>query len=335
MNIKTIWIALSICFLVQGCKLNSNQTFKNENIPSTIKKEIVELDKQVIKAIQNNNPDLAKNVFSEKLMETVGKSKLDSIFEFTNRILKDKEFEYKDQFYIENTTKNVSNTIFSGLANNDYDYIVHYMALNKKMFISMLLPKDTKDAMLITLIYGLYGNDWKLNIFQFGQYSIDGKTAIDFYNIAKGDFENKNLIDAANNLSLGQQCLRPANQFLQYQKDKDFGDLQKQVMGEINLKYKFPIVVEQVMTKPQIFNIHPQVIDEGHFPMIRYYSQIDLKDTASLRKENLEIQKVIGHIFKGIDQNKKYLFYRVFDEIPDGTIKYREHYGFVQHIENK
>lgn len=333
MNIKTIWIVLSIFILIQGCKLNSNQTFKNENIPSSIKKEIVELDKQVIKAIQNNNPDLAKNVFSEKLMESVGKSKLDSIFEFTSGILKNKEFEYKDQLYIENITKNVSNTIFSGLANSDYDYIVHYKALNKKMFISMLLPKDTKDAMLITLIYGLYGNDWKLNIFQFGQYSIDGKTAIDYFKIAKGDFENKNLIDAANNLFLGQQCLRPANQFLQYQKDKDFGDLQNQVMGAINSKYKFPIVVEQVKSKPQIFNIHPQKIDEGYFPMIRYYSQIDLKDTASLRKENLEIQKVIGDIFKGIDQNKRYLFYRAFDEIPDGTIKYREHFGFVQHID--
>ncbi len=334
MNIKTIWVSLSICILIQGCKLNNNQTFKNENIPSTIKKEIVELDKKLINAIQNNNPELAKNVFSEKLMEKVGKAKLDSIFEFTNEILKDKEFEYKDQLYIENTKKNVSNTIFSGLANNDYDYIVHYKAINKKMFISMLLPKNTEDAMLITLIYGLYGNTWKLNIFQFGQYTIDGKTAIDYFKIAKGDFEKKNLIDAANNLFLGQQCLRPANQFIQYQKDKDFRDLQKQVMNEINLKHQFPIVVKQVATKPQIFNIHPQKIDEGHFPMIRYYSQIDLKDTASLRKENIEIQKVIGDIFNGIDQNKKYLFYRAFDEIPDGTIKYREHYGFVQHIDN-
>ena len=307
MNIKTIWIALSICILIQGCKLNSNQTFKNDNIPGTIKREIVELDKQVIKAIKNNNTDLAKNIFSEKLIETAGKSKLDSIFKFTNGFLKDKVFEFKDQFYIENTTKNVSNTIFSGLAKSDFDYTVHYLALNKKMFISMLLPKDTKDALLVTLIYGLYGNDWKLNIFQVGQYSIDGKTAIDYYNIAKRNFEKKNLIDAANTLLVGQQCLRPANQFLQYQKDKDFGDLQKQVMGEINLKYKFPIVVEKVATKPQIFNITPQSIDEGQFPMIQYFSQIDLKDTASLRKENLEIQKVIGDIFKGIDQNKKYL----------------------------
>ena len=335
MNIKTIWIALSICILIQGCKLNSNQTFKNDNIPGTIKREIVELDKQVIKAIKNNNTDLAKNIFSEKLIETAGKSKLDSIFKFTNGFLKDKEFEYKDQFYIENTTKNVSNTIFSGLAKSDFDYTVHYLALNKKMFISMLLPKDTKDALLVTLIYGLYGNDWKLNIFQVGQYSIDGKTAIDYYNIAKRNFEKKNLIDAANTLLVGQQCLRPANQFLQYQKDKDFGDLQKQVMGEINLKYKFPIVVEKVATKPQIFNITPQSIDEGQFPMIQYFSQIDLKDTASLRKENLEIQKVIGDIFKGIDQNKKYLFYRACDEIPDGTFKYRKHYGFVQKIDNE
>jgi hypothetical protein len=314
--------------------LNSNQTFKNGNIPNDVKNEIVKLDQKVIKAIKNNDVNLLKDVFSEKLMEKIDQSKNDSIFNFINEVLKDKEFKYKDQLYVINTTKNVSNTIFSGLT-DDYDYIINYQALNKEMFISMLLPKDTEDELLITLIYGLYGNDWKLNIFQFGQYSIFGKTAIDYYIDAKGDYENKYLTDAANNILLGQQCLKPANQFMQYQKEKDFIELRKKIMEEINATYQFPLKVEQISTKPQIFNIHPQETTEGNFPMISYYTKINLNDTIRLKKENLEIQKVIGDIFKGIDQNKKYVFYKAFDELPDGTIKERHSYGFVQEIEKK
>jgi uncharacterized pyridoxamine 5'-phosphate oxidase family protein len=93
------------------------------------------------------------------------------------------------------------------------------------------------------------------------------------------------------------------------------------------------LTIEQVKTKPQIFNVHPQRVAEGSFPMIRYYSKIELQDTIKLKNENLEIQKVIGDIFKGIDKNNKYIFYWAFDEIPDGTLKNRQHYGFVQEIE--
>lgn len=334
MNKTIIFFLTLIILLLAGCKLNSNKTFKNDNIPSDIKIKIVQLDNHIIKAIKTNNLENLKHVFSDKLIEKVGQEKIDSIFNITNQILFDKDFKYKDQIYIENTTKNVSNTIFSGLT-DDYDYIIHYQALNKKMFISMLLPKDTEDELLITLIYGLYGDEWKLNIFQFGQYSIFNKTAIDYLKNAQVDFENGYLIDAANNLFVGQQCLKPADQFLQYQKEKDFIDLQQKVMTKLNSTYTFPLTLDKVSTKPQIFNIHPQRIDLGNFPMIRYYSKLSLKDTINLKKENLEIQKVIGEVFKGIDKNKKFVFYWAFDELPDGTIKERKHYGFVQEIENE
>jgi hypothetical protein len=318
--------------LFVGCKLNSNQTFINDNIPTEIKEKINQLDSKVTSAVKQNNTEILKDIFADKLIDEVGQTKIDSIFNLVNQVLGEKEFKHKDQFYIKNTTKNVSNTIFSGLSNDD-DYIVHYKALNKNMFISTLLPKNTEDEQLITLIYGLYGNDWKLNIFQFGQYSILNKTAIDYYKLAQKDFENGFLVDAANNLFLGQQCLKPGNQIIQYRKEKEFVDLQEKVMSQINSTYVFPLTIEQVKTKPQIFNVHPQRVAEGSFPMIRYYSKIELQDTIKLKNENLEIQKVIGDIFKGIDKNNKYIFYWAFDEIPDGTLKNRQHYGFVQEIE--
>ncbi|NOU62242.1 hypothetical protein [Marinifilum caeruleilacunae] len=317
--------------LLAGCKFNKNQTYRNDNIPASIVKKINQLDLKVIEAIQQDDTKSLESVLSDKLLENVGQNKIDSIFKIVSRTLKEKDFKKKDQFYVENANKDVSNSIFSGLKSED-DYIVQYKAMNKKMFISILLPKSTEDEQLITLIYGLYGNEWKLNIFQFGQYSILNKTAIDYYKIADAYFKSGELVDAASNLAIGQQCLRPGNQHIQYRKEKDFIDLQKKVMEEINKTYVFPLSVEQVETKPQIFNIHPQRVDEGNFPMVRYYSKIDLKDTLRLKQENLEMQKCIGKLFKGIDKNNKYIFYRAFDELPDGTYKYRKHYGFIQKL---
>lgn len=326
---------LTLIVLLTGCKLNRNRTFINENIPEDIRTKITELDNRVIEALKRNDSKAIENVFSVKLIEEIGYSKIDSIFNITTQAVRDKKFKSKDQFYINNTNNNVPNTIFSGLT-DDNDYIIHYTALNKNMFISLLLPEDTNNEILITLIYGLYGNEWRLNIFHFGLYSIFNRNAIDYLKIAKQNFENDYLIDAANNLFLGTQCIKLADQLFQYVKEKEFGEFQKKLMQEINSTYQFPIEVVNVSTKPQIFNIYPQEItNEGYFPMVRYCTTIDLKDTVKLKTENIEIQKVINDIFKGIDKNKDYIFYHAMNEIPDGTIKKRERYGFIQRLNNE
>lgn len=135
MNKILIFILLMV--LIAGCKLNSNQTFINDNIPSEVKNEIIKFDNQITDAIKANNTEKIKDIFADKLIEEVGQSKIDSIFNLINQVLGKKEYKYKDQFYIQNTTKNVSNTIFSGLSNDD-DYIIHYKALNKKILRCLL-----------------------------------------------------------------------------------------------------------------------------------------------------------------------------------------------------
>ena len=157
------------------------------------------------------------------------------------------------------------------------------------------------------------------------------KDAFDWYQTAKSDYDKGYLIDAANDLTLSYQLRKPANQFWQYQKEQEIEGYEQKVMADINSKFSFPMTVDYVKTKPQIFRIFPQGMNEGYFPAIFYITNIDMNDTTKLSKECNEIHSKIGELYKGIDKNKKMIFYRAFKSIPTGTNPV-ENYGFVREI---
>jgi hypothetical protein len=55
--------------------------------------------------------------------------------------------------------------------------------------------------------------------------------------------------------------------------------------------------------------------------MIYYLSTINFKDTTALRRENNALQKVIGQVMPGINQDKKYIQYTAFNHMPNAKQK--------------
>lgn len=319
-----------ITVLLTNCqvKLNNNKTLINEDIPSSIRKEINDLNSKVFYAIGANNPSSVKKLFSDKLLES-GWNIVDSIFNVTSELIQGCEIKKLDEMFVVNANKNVSNTIMPSLSNND-GYILHYKALNKEVYISLNRILVGSSELLVTLIYGKTKDGWKIHHLRFGTYSIYGKTAIEYYYKAKNYESNGYLIDAATQLHFALQTLKPANQIWQYRKEKEILNLQQKVMAKINDEYNFPITIEKLATKPQIYHVYPEFFDDGYETVIKYYSQIDLKDTVKLKEENFLIRNEIGNIFKGIDKEKKYLLYKATNDFPDGTYRQIPIYGFVQ-----
>ena len=103
-------------------------------------------------------------------------------------------------------------------------------------------------------------------------------------------------------------------------------------MTDINSKFTFPITIDYVNSKPQIFRIYPQGAKEGIFPMVLYKTKIDIKDTLRLSEECNSIHNNIGKIFKGINKDNKLIFYRAFKSFPTGNESV-EYYGFVKENE--
>jgi hypothetical protein len=321
-------LMLTMCIL--GCKPNTAKTFIDKSIPENTKSEISVLNEKLFKALKDDDKQKVKELLSTVFLKE-GSVGLDSVIETAHRyILEANSYSVAKEFYIENSTENVSNTIFSGLS-GDYDYIFHYLALNKEMYISMLVPNTEPDQILITCIYGKYPEGWKMNILQVGLYQLRHKNAIDLFKDAQKKYKKGYLIDAVNTLSLVHSCLYPANNFMQYSLDGKINDFCKSIQPEITQKYIFPNELKTIESKPKIFNISLQKVAEGDFPMVEYLTQISIKDTVNLRKENNEINKIIGSIYSGIDKEKKILFYRAWNEMPDG-IKQLHTYGFVKRL---
>ena len=322
---RTLLIILTV-LTIQSCNLSTSGTWKNDHIEKDTREQIKILNDKLFKAITSNDVTGVKALLSDKLLEK-GTSDLDKIINQVSTSFKTDSYRILDEYDVHNSTAGIGNTLPSGIS-GDNDYILNYQALNKEMYVSLLLPNGVPNELLITAIYGKYNNGWKINILQFGQYSLFGKTAPDYFKLAKSSYDKSYLIDAVNYIGLSKQCLRPANDFFQYQKNKEINDFYEKAMQEVNSKFTFPMTLENIDTKPKVFRIFPEMINEGFFPMVYYLSDINLKDTTALKIENEKVKKEVDRLFTGIDKDKRFVFYWAFKEIPDGK-KLVEHYGFI------
>ena len=332
MRPKSLLIVLSV-LLFQSCNFGTSGTWKNGNIDENKREQIELLNDKLFKAIAGNNTAGVKALLSDKLLEK-GEAELEKLINEVSTVIKSDKYRILDEYNVQSSNTSVMTNLPSGIS-GDKDYIVKYMPLNKEAYVSLLLPANTENELLITTVYGNYNGQWKINILHFGQYSLLKKTAPDYYKLAKKNYDKSYLVDAVNYISLAKSLLRPANDYFQYQKEKDINDFNDKVMKEVNAKFTFPMTLDNVDTKPKIFRIYPEFLKgEGFFPMVAYLSEINLKDTVSLKNENEKIKKEVERLFSGIDKDKKYVLYRAFKEIPDGT-KLVEHYGFVDEISTK
>ena len=324
-----ILLIIITAFGLQSCKVGTTGTWKDENIEQRLKNEIESLDKKVLEAVTTKNTDLMKSIMSDKLLEISGDN-IDQLIEQTGNIITTTDYKILNQFQAKNSTTGIGNTILSGVSGLN-DYVIHYQALNEEMFISLLIPKSGLDEFIVTNIYGKYPDGWKLNILQFGQYKVNGQTAPELYTIAKKEYENGYLMDAANNMFLSSRVANPANKFWQYQNKDEMKEFYKTIMTEINSKYKFPLILETIDSKPQILSIYPKGTADGYFPMIEYLTTLDLIDTVSTKAEYENVHIEITKTFKGIEKDKDYIFYKAFSQMPDGKTQVPT-YGFVKDL---
>ncbi len=325
---KVISILFALPIIITSC--NTGGTWKDANIDTEIKKEIHKLNYEIIDGFVSNNPDKVYNIMSDKLLER-SRNDLKGLIQKTRQSFSHEDFKILNEFYQKNSSSNALTNVMTGISGN-HDYIISFNALNNETFVSVGYFDNDLNQTSLTLVYGKYGNDWKLNIMQVGTLRIMDKDAFDWYQTARQNYAKGYLIDAGNNVVLANQLLKPASQLWQYQKEKEIQEFGQKVMADINNKFSFPMTVDYVKTKPMIFNIYPQGMNEGYFPMIQYTTSINLNDKKSLKNECDEIHNKIADLYYGIDKNKKMIFYRAFQSIPNGNTPVQNQ-GFVQ--ENK
>ncbi|MFD2872096.1 hypothetical protein ACFS5N_06435 [Mucilaginibacter ximonensis] len=331
-SIIYLFTALLFVTAFQSCKSNSD-TKVNSEISSDTRAKIAELNKKLFEGIVTNNVNAVKSLLSPDLLKRSG-SQLDMVIDRVSKRYPAKDFEILDE-YLSTGLKKKDNDTVSSKHGNDNDYTVGFKAMNDEMYTSVLLTKGLAVNGAILAVYGKYGDDWKINILQMGDYSIIGKNAVDYYKEAKTLYSKGNLVDAADMIVIASQLVSPGGNYFSYKNESEIHELFSKIVDEANASFKLPVVINQVKTTPQIFEMSPQVVEEpGHqgvFPLIKYKSSIKLSDTVALKAENMALQQNIGSLFKGIDQNNQYILYQAYNGMPDGKTE-TKHYGFIQKL---
>jgi hypothetical protein len=296
----------------------------NDEIPSKIKSEIKSCNDQVVGAIAAGNSEMLRKFFSDSLIKQTG-TVFDTIVTMMKRTVPTAAYSLMDECYIKNSHVGSMDTI-SKKAEGDRDYKVNFDALTPETVVSLLLHESEDGQLLITCIYGKYNDSWKLNTLRIGRYSFFGNTAIDIYNQSKSKYESGSILDAANLISLVKQPLTPANQFFHYVKENEIKEFAQKITAEADTSFRFPNLISELKSEPAIYNMRPMPMKEGIFPAITYITKLDMHDTIAVKKENDDLQKIIGQLFHGIENNNKYIFFEVFSNKP-GT----GHMEFVMH----
>lgn len=322
--IKKTFLFILILIVNQSCNLNTTGTWKNKSVDRRKREEIKALNDKLFKAIHNNDVAVFNEVMSDSIKLNID---MDKQLEDLHHSLKTDNYKVLDEYNVVSASADARNTLISDeLADNSYE--ANYLASNKETYSSLLLTSDKDNEQLILLVYGKYGEEWKVNIFQYGQYRLLGKTAPEYLKLSQMSYLKGHLMNAMSYITIARQLLHPLNDFFRFKKETEINEFYKKVMTEANAKFPLPLTLENIETKPRIYKMVPQVTADGFFPMLYYVSSIHINDEAALKNENEKVKKEISRLFQGIEEEKKYIFYWVSNESQDAG-KVAEQYGFV------
>jgi hypothetical protein len=309
----TLMKLCSFLFIVSifiSCKPHQPGTWKNDKIESGIRDDFHKLNDQTMAGLKANDHLKMDALFSKELLENMSRLRL---IELCSNHLKDGTYELMDEYYVVHKDRGAKTiqSLNEGIKN----YSVGYQADTREMYFAFFVPKDIPNKYLISIIYSKYDYGWKINHLEVSPFTFNGKTAPELFDMAKEMYSKKYLLDALSDSQLAQSCAVPCDGW-SYADQTEIHDFGAKVIDQINKKYVFPFSVTQIPTRPLIFSVTTQQTREGSYPAVYYKSTVKLKDVKGLQKENDDLKKVIGKIIPGIDQNKKYVYYDVFNEFP-------------------
>lgn len=322
-------LTLFTLLIISSCttSLNFNRTLVDEKIDNGIRQKILNLDKQVITAFEENKPDLIWSICSDKLLD---KSRADfpAFIQKMQRQISSANYTPHHQYYIRNTSENV-NTILPPDETGKRKNQIRFVALNEESVATLGFCKDDYHTVAILTIYGLYESGWKINVLHIGETEILGMDAIDWYEKARVAYNKGALVDAVNIISVVDILIRPFKDYLSYKEEDDIKKFRDKISTEIYQRHQLPLPLTKVSTRPSVFKVSPLVLSTGYHPIISYASNIKQSDTIALARECDIINSQIGKIFNGINTYNDSIFYRAYDGLPEAG-KQSRFYGLIR-----
>jgi hypothetical protein len=305
---------------------------ENEEIESSLRQEIHELNNKIVEVMQDGNADELSGYF---VTGVAGAQELrqynKDIFPQISELIKGKELVINNDFYC--TCSGSGNIPCVVLPKTEYDLQVSVDRISNEMFISLLQTNEL-NGLLLSFIYDKQDGQWKLSRYHLASFEVAGKNAVQWYEEALNYYNQGYLISAAFRLQLANSCLKPAP-FLKYKRESQIEELSEKARTEIDNRYSFPIQLTDIESNPVIYYIRPQFVKHDIIPMVWYVTSIKLEDASSLQDEANSMALILQQMFPGIpgiSEGKEYIAFKAFAEPPSDPNKTYTWYGMVVEV---
>ncbi len=295
--------------LLQSCS-HEPGVWRNDEIQNGLRKDLHKLNDELLTALKAGDPKQMDEMLSAELLES---GQLYREAHLLSLRMKNDTYKLLADFYIVHEKRGL-NQVDGNIDGNKFT--LSYDALMQDMYIAMFVPQKAVEKMMITAVYYKYNYGWKLFLLNEGRYTENNQTAPQLLKRALSQYNKHQLVDAVLTTNMAHDCLRP-NEMWHYPIDDHTHATLGKAISEANQAYKFPFTLTQAPTHPRIIHISNKITSEGTFPVIYYLSTVKVSDTTALKRENEMIQQVIGQAIPGIDQDKKYVYYTAYNEMPN------------------
>lgn len=308
-------IRLLLLFAVltlQSCMSGSGETVANEKIDSKLRNIIKAKNDSLLHAMSYSDLKIYKALGSDDFVKHLQAKTRNVVWLYRKGYL-DNQYTIFDEYYSNNSKRLTQVKIPS----EEKGYTFSYVNDEKETYVSLLTTSLYQNDYLLVVIYGLTDKGWKINDIEVSMFGHYKKNAKQYYDIAKQYEEKGFLIDAFQNADLSLISIREAESMLKFDDEKSIELYRTKLAYNINKKYKFPLPLEDIKTRPEILGIEYVLTKEGMFPVINYKTLLPLNDIVKLEDEYKLLKEKAKGIYTDLNFNKKAIEYRACSTLPD------------------
>ena len=313
MNVALKPLLFTICLSIFLCSCGPKKpgTWHNSEIDASTRDKMHELNTQLFAGLKINATDKVESVLTNEQIQN--RYHFRQIELISNRMKID-SFALSDEYYMVNKTRGSHSINISDKGVNNHK--ISYDAQTPEIYIASWTSVKPGNKVLLTAFYNKTDYGWKVSDLEMEPYKVNDKTAPELYQDAKEYAKEGYMVNALNTVMMAKDCANPCTGW-SYPEFDGATEFYRAAINAANQKYKFPLVLDGVSSRPRIFRIFNKNVDNITVPAVYYITSVNVEDTAAVRRENNQIKRSINSIIPGFSTGYKYVMYTAFNERPN------------------
>jgi len=304
--------------LIESCSLDTFYTAEGSEIGQAERTKIISNMKIIVNSIKDKNLSDVSSISSDSIKANL--SKLENTF-YSLEVNDFDSTRIYCQYYIKNTTTSNINKIKTKLFEINFSperitYVCMYP-------ISVHGPTKWN----LACVFHLLNNKYELTDLYLGIASHNDKSAIDYIELAKQDYNSGKIKDAFLNFQLSEATMKKGGGILRYYIEDSALTLYSKLEEDIRKQSIYPFEITNISGSPKILLTKVDLYNYELFPTIVILSPAKSIDSVFLNKECHEIGNTIDKYFDGLKKVNTGIIYQFAVRTQDEN-RYNTYYTY-------